>query len=73
MKILIVGSGGREHAIIKKIKQNKNVSEIYAIPGNGGIERDAICIDIKATDIYTLAYGKNSFAGLDYTNKIVIV
>ena len=53
MKILVIGSGGREHAIIKKIKQNKNVSEIYAIPGNGGIERDAICIDIKATDINT--------------------
>lgn len=51
MKILVIGSGGREHAIIKKIKQNKNVSEIYAIPGSGGIERDAICIDIKATDI----------------------
>ena len=51
MKILVRGSGGREQAIIKKIKQNKNVSEIYAIPGNGGIERDAICIDIKATDI----------------------
>lgn len=51
MKILVIGSGGREHAIIKKIKQNKNVSEIYAIPGNCGIERDAICIDIKANDI----------------------
>lgn len=51
MKILVIGSGGREHAIIKKIKQNKNVSKIYAIPGNGGIERDAICINIKATDI----------------------
>lgn len=51
MKILVIGSGGREHAIIKKIKQNKNVSKIYAIPGNGGIEREAICIDIKATDI----------------------
>lgn len=51
MKILVIGSGGREHAIIKKIKQNKNVSKIYAIPGNGGIERDAICIDIKSTDI----------------------
>ena len=51
MKILVIGGGGREHAVIKKIKQNKNVSKIYAIPGNGGIERDAICIDIKATDI----------------------
>ena len=51
MKILVIGNGGREHAIIKKIKQNKNVSEIYAISGNGGIERDAICINIKPTDI----------------------
>ena len=56
MKILVIGSGGREHAIIKKIKQNKNVSEIYAIPGNGGIERDAICINIKATDINAIKY-----------------
>lgn len=51
MKILVIGGGGREHAVIKKIKQNKNVSKIYAIPGNGGIEKDAICVDIKATDI----------------------
>lgn len=51
MKILVIGGGGREHAIIKKIKQNKNVSEIYAAPGNGGIARDAICVDIKPTDI----------------------
>ena len=51
MKILVIGNGGREHAIIKKIKQNKNVSEIYAISGNGGIERDSICINIKPTDI----------------------
>ena len=51
MKILVIGNGGREHAIIKKIKLNKNVSEIYAISGNGGIERDAICINIKPTDI----------------------
>ncbi len=51
MKILVIGGGGREHAVIKKIKQNKNVSEIYAVPGNGGIEKDAICVDIKATDI----------------------
>lgn len=51
MKILVIGGGGREHAIIKKIKQNKNVSEIYATPGNGGIERDAICVNIKSTDI----------------------
>ena len=51
MKILVVGGGGREHAIIKKIKENKEVSEIYALPGNGGIAADAICVDIGAKDI----------------------
>lgn len=51
MNILVVGGGGREHAIIKKIKENKSVNTIYALPGNGGIAKDAICVDIKATDI----------------------
>ena len=51
MKILVVGGGGREHAIIKKIKENKAVETIYALPGNGGIAKDAVCVDIKATDI----------------------
>lgn len=50
MKILVVGSGGREHAIIKKIKENKEVEKIFALPGNGGIAADAICVDISATD-----------------------
>ena len=51
MKIMVVGGGGREHAIIKKIKENKNVTEIFALPGNGGIAADATCVDIGATDI----------------------
>ena len=51
MKIMVVGGGGREHAIIKKLKENKNVTEIYALPGNGGIARDAKCVDIGAKDI----------------------
>ena len=51
MKILVVGGGGREHAIITKIKQNKSVSKIYALPGNGGIARDAECVNIGAKDI----------------------
>ena len=51
MKILVVGGGGREHAIIKSIKKNKNVETIYALPGNGGIAADAICVDIGAKDI----------------------
>ena len=51
MKIMVVGGGGREHAIIKKLKENKEVEKIYALPGNGGIAEDAECVDIKATDI----------------------
>ena len=48
---MVVGGGGREHAIIKKIKENKNVSEIFALPGNGGIASDATCVNIGAKDI----------------------
>lgn len=51
MKLLVVGGGGREHTIIKKLKENKSVTEIFALPGNGGIAKDATCVDIKATDI----------------------
>ncbi|STO01523.1 Phosphoribosylamine--glycine ligase [[Eubacterium] infirmum] len=51
MKLLVVGGGGREHAIIKKLKENPAVKEIFALPGNGGIARDATCVDIAATDL----------------------
>lgn len=51
MKLLVVGGGGREHAIIKKLKANPNVSKIYALPGNGGIAADAECVPIGAKDI----------------------
>ena len=51
MKLLVVGGGGREHAIIKSLKKNPDVTEIFAAPGNGGIAADATCVDIKATDI----------------------
>lgn len=51
MKIMVVGGGGREHAIIKKLKENKNVEKIYALPGNGGIAKDAECVAIGAKDI----------------------
>ncbi len=51
MKILVVGGGGREHAIIKKLKENKEIETIYALPGNGGIAADAECYPIKANDI----------------------
>ena len=51
MKILVVGGGGREHAIIKKLKENQEIETIYALPGNGGIAKDAVCTGISATDI----------------------
>ena len=51
MKILVVGGGGREHAIIKKLKENPTVETVYALPGNGGMAKDAVCVPIGATDI----------------------
>ena len=51
MKLLVVGGGGREHAIIKSLKKNSAVETIYALPGNGGIASDAICVAINATEI----------------------
>ena len=51
MKILVVGGGGREHAIIKSLKKNPEITEIFAAPGNGGIAKDATCVAIGATDI----------------------
>ncbi len=65
MKIMVVGGGGREHAIIKKLKENKDVTEIFALPGNGGIASDATCVAVKATDIKGIVdFAKNN--GIDY-------
>ena len=51
MKIMVVGGGGREHAIIKSLKKSPLAGEIYALPGNGGIAQDAVCVPIGAKDI----------------------
>ena len=51
MRIMVVGGGGREHAIIKKLKENKSVTEIFALPGNGGMADDATLVNIGAKDI----------------------
>lgn len=51
MRVLVVGSGGREHALIKKIKESSRVDYIACCPGNGGISYDAECFDVGATDI----------------------
>lgn len=51
MKVLVVGSGGREHAIIWKLKQSPRITQLFCAPGNGGIAAMATCVNIKATDI----------------------
>ena len=51
MRVLVVGGGGREHALIRKIKESKKVDYIACCPGNGGISYDAECFDVGATDI----------------------
>ena len=63
MKVIVVGGGGREHAIIKKLKENKSIEKIYALPGNGGIAADAACVAIGATDI-------DGIVKFAYENKI---
>lgn len=65
MKIMVVGSGGREHAIIKKLKQSDGVDKIYALPGNGGISADALCVNIRATDIESIVRFAEE-TGIDY-------
>ncbi len=65
MKLLVVGGGGREHAIIKSLKKNPQVETVYALPGNGGIAKDAVCVPIGATDIDAIvAFAKD--AAVDY-------
>ena len=51
MKIMVIGGGCREHALIKALKKNPDITEIYALPGNGGIARDAVCVPIGAKDV----------------------
>ena len=51
MKVMVIGGGGREHAIIKKLKESPQINELYALPGNGGMEGDAVCVNIGAKDI----------------------
>ena len=65
MKLLVIGSGGREHAIVRALKKNPKVSEIHVLPGNGGIAGDAVCAPVSATDIAgCVAYAREH--GIDY-------
>ena len=61
MNIIVVGGGGREHTIIKKLKENKEITKIYALPGNGGIAADAECVNVGAKDIDAIVdFAKNN-------------
>ena len=62
MKILVVGSGGREHSLVWKIRQSKKAEEVYCAPGNAGMTRLATCIDIDATDVDGLLASENDHA-----------
>ena len=65
MKVLVVGSGGREHALVKSLKKSPLIDSLYALPGNGGIARDAICVPGNAKDIPgVVAFAKSE--GIDY-------
>ena len=65
MKIMVIGGGGREHAIIKKLRESREVTEIFALPGNGGIASDATCVPIGATDLDAIVtFAKES--AIDY-------
>ena len=65
MNLLVVGGGGREHAIIRSLKKNPQVQTIYALPGNGGMAKDAVCTGIGATDLDAIvAFAKDN--AIDY-------
>ena len=67
-KILVVGGGGREHAIIKALKKSPDCGEIWCAPGNGGISYDAKCKNIKATDVNTMV----AFAAEEQFDYVVV-
>ena len=65
MKVMVIGGGGREHAVVKAIKKNKEAEEIFVLPGNGGIKADAACVDIGAKEIEKIAFFAKEHA-IDY-------
>lgn len=61
MKILVIGGGGREHAIIRKLKESSKVDKLYCAPGNGGISKDAECVHIPVSDIEGIVRFSNEY------------
>ncbi len=51
MRVMVIGGGGREHAVIRKLRENPEITELYALPGNGGMAADATCVPIGAKDL----------------------
>lgn len=54
MKVMVIGGGGREHAVIRKLRENPDITELYALPGNAGMAGDATCVPIGAKDIASI-------------------
>src|SRR5271166_5429490 len=54
MKVLVIGSGGREHALVWKLRQSSRVSRVYCAPGNGGIAEEALCLAADVKSIHSL-------------------
>lgn len=55
MRVMVIGGGGREHAIVKKLRENREITELYVLPGNGGMAGEAACVNIGATDLPAIA------------------
>ena len=55
MRVMVIGGGGREHAIVKKLRENREITELYVLPGNGGMAGEAVCVNIGATDLPAIA------------------
>ena len=55
MNVMVIGGGGREHAIVKKLRENTEITALYVLPGNGGMAREATCVPIGATDLTAIA------------------
>ena len=65
MKVMVIGGGGREHAIVRALKKSPRIDALYALPGNGGMAADAVCVPVKASDIEGVAaFGREH--GIDF-------